>query len=108
MYLEELVGKASGEGGKHGLCVVCKGESNTYCKDTKASVCSPACKEQHLNKVIDVEGAKIQSEYIFESIIDSLNELFEYIKSQPKSILIMIELIEVILSRPYLFMVVKN
>ena len=47
-YLEEVVAKVAGEGGKHGCCVMCGQPADYYCKNTKAALCGLDCKQKHL------------------------------------------------------------
>ena len=61
MYLEEVVCKVSGVGGRYGLCVVCKNSSDHFCKETRATVCSPACKQKHLEMADETDGNLIRA-----------------------------------------------
>ena len=47
-YVDEIANRASGEGGKYGLCVICLQPADHYCKVTRAALCGFDCKKKHL------------------------------------------------------------
>jgi brefeldin A-inhibited guanine nucleotide-exchange protein len=46
--------------GKFGWCIVCRGQANLYCKDTRHPVCSYECKQKHMNLLDCIEAPKME------------------------------------------------
>ena len=42
--------------GKFGWCIVCRGQANLYCKDTRHPVCSFECKQKHMNLLESIQA----------------------------------------------------
>lgn len=42
--------------GKFGWCIVCRGQANLYCKDTRHPVCSFECKQKHINLLDSIQS----------------------------------------------------
>ena len=46
--------------GKFGWCIMCRGQANLYCKDTRHPVCSFECKQKHMNLLDSIQAPQIE------------------------------------------------
>ena len=103
-YVEEIVSKVAGEGGKYGCCVVCAQPAEYYCKNTKAAVCGLDCKKKHLEIAEKQYKSHYQAVLLAEAIQENLSLFCDHLAEWDSPFLLSIFLS--VIESPYLFMLV--
>ena len=110
MYVSEVVDQVAKDGGKYGHCVICRAPADFHCKDTKASLCGPACKVKHLELAGKYNHEYSRACLLLKEIRAMLEETLAFVNREPQALkarMAVVEILNTVLKKPYLFMLVE-
>lgn len=111
MYVLEALDRVGEQtGGKYGYCVICREPADFHCKDTRVSLCGPACKTKHLELANKYNNEYARASSLLDEIIEMLEETLTFLDREPQALkarMAVVEILNTVLKKPYLFMLVE-